>query len=112
MSTGTDPCSFDDQLRVCYVVAPSTATLFFAFQKMACKFSMKSIIFTSYYMVASASIAMSAAATGKIDVHAHYVPDFYATALREAGFTPGPEGLPATPVCIFLFAYYNYRRMP
>ena len=47
---------------------------------------------------------MSAAATGKIDVHAHYLPDFYATALREAGFTPGPEGLPAIPVRLFPFA--------
>ncbi|KAK7420383.1 hypothetical protein QQX98_002806 [Neonectria punicea] len=35
--------------------------------------------------------------TVKIDVHAHFVPDFYAKALREAGHTPGPDGMPAIP---------------
>lgn len=34
----------------------------------------------------------------KIDVHAHYVPDFYAKALREAGHNPGPDGMPGIPV--------------
>ncbi|KAF5011606.1 hypothetical protein FDECE_2269 [Fusarium decemcellulare] len=33
----------------------------------------------------------------KIDVHAHFLPDFYAEALKEAGHTPGPDGMPFTP---------------
>ncbi|KAF4779212.1 FAD dependent oxidoreductase [Colletotrichum scovillei] len=33
----------------------------------------------------------------KIDVHAHYVPDFYAQALRDAGHLPGPDGMPGIP---------------
>ena len=34
----------------------------------------------------------------KIDVHAHFVPDFYADAARDAGHLPGPDGIPAMPV--------------
>ncbi|TWU73163.1 hypothetical protein ED733_003287 [Metarhizium rileyi] len=33
----------------------------------------------------------------KIDVHAHFLPDFYAEALREAGHIPGPDGMSAIP---------------
>ncbi|KAM0544488.1 hypothetical protein ACHAPJ_011782 [Fusarium lateritium] len=33
----------------------------------------------------------------KVDVHAHFVPDFYAKALKDAGHTPGPDGMPAIP---------------
>lgn len=36
--------------------------------------------------------------TAKVDVHSHFVPDFYAASLREAGYTPGPDGMPAIPV--------------
>ncbi|KAF5552552.1 2-amino-3-carboxymuconate-6-semialdehyde decarboxylase [Fusarium phyllophilum] len=35
--------------------------------------------------------------SAKIDVHAHFVPDFYAKALKEAGHVPGPDGMPFTP---------------
>ena len=34
----------------------------------------------------------------KRDVHAHYLPDFYAQALRDAGNNPGPDGMPLIPV--------------
>jgi hypothetical protein len=40
----------------------------------------------------------SPARSPKVDVHAHFVPDFYADALREAGHTPGPDGMPGIPV--------------
>ncbi|KAF5020013.1 hypothetical protein F66182_7949 [Fusarium sp. NRRL 66182] len=33
----------------------------------------------------------------RIDVHAHFLPDFYADALKEAGHRPGPDGMPFTP---------------
>jgi len=36
--------------------------------------------------------------SAKIDVHSHFVPDFYAKALREAGHVPGPDGMPGIPV--------------
>jgi predicted TIM-barrel fold metal-dependent hydrolase len=39
----------------------------------------------------------SPARSPKVDVHAHFVPDFYADALREAGHTPGPDGMPGIP---------------
>lgn len=49
-----------------------------------------------------ASTAVSAANTpkrpAKIDTHAHFVPDFYAQALRDAGHLPGPDGMPGIPV--------------
>lgn len=36
----------------------------------------------------------------KIDVHAHFLPEFYAKALQEAGHLPGPDGMPAIPVSL------------
>ncbi|KAK3316744.1 amidohydrolase [Apodospora peruviana] len=33
----------------------------------------------------------------KIDVHTHFLPDFYAQALRDAGHLPGPDGMPGIP---------------
>ncbi|EXF81366.1 FAD dependent oxidoreductase [Colletotrichum fioriniae PJ7] len=45
---------------------------------------------------ALAGTRMDSAKT-KIDVHAHYVPDFYAQALRDAGHLPGPDGMPGIP---------------
>jgi len=33
---------------------------------------------------------------GKIDIHAHYVPDFYRDALQHAGHTE-PDGFPEIP---------------
>ncbi|KAM0550267.1 hypothetical protein ACHAPJ_008936 [Fusarium lateritium] len=33
----------------------------------------------------------------KIDVHAHFLPDFYSEALKEAGHKPGPDGMPFAP---------------
>ncbi|KAH7305443.1 hypothetical protein B0I35DRAFT_362019 [Stachybotrys elegans] len=38
-----------------------------------------------------------AACDVKVDVHSHYLPDFYAAALRDAGHNPGPDGMPAIP---------------
>jgi len=35
---------------------------------------------------------------GKIDVHAHFLPDFYRQALVETGHSK-PDGMPAIPVC-------------
>ncbi len=35
----------------------------------------------------------------RIDVHHHYLPDFYVCALEIAGRSP-PDGIPATPACI------------
>ncbi|KZL87571.1 amidohydrolase 2 [Colletotrichum incanum] len=40
---------------------------------------------------------LSRSSTVKIDTHAHYVPDFYAQALRDAGHLPGPDGMPGIP---------------
>lgn len=34
----------------------------------------------------------------KIDVHSHFIPDFYLQELEDAGHTPGPEGIPGMPV--------------
>lgn len=34
----------------------------------------------------------------KVDVHAHFVPDFYAAAVHDAGHNPGPDGMPGVPV--------------
>lgn len=51
--------------------------------------------------LAAASVGVSvSASTRKVDVHAHFVPDFYATALRDAKHTPGPDGMPGIPVCL------------
>lgn len=49
---------------------------------------------------ASRGLVDAAAANGthKIDVHAHYLPDFYRQALVDAGHVPGPDGMPAIPV--------------
>ncbi|KAF7562356.1 hypothetical protein G7046_g1764 [Stylonectria norvegica] len=57
--------------------------------------NMKSFTLTSCYL--AASTFMSVSATSKIDVHAHLVPDFYAQALKDAGHTPGPDGMPSIP---------------
>jgi hypothetical protein len=38
------------------------------------------------------------ARSAKVDVHSHFVPDFYADALKEAGHVPGPDGMPGIPV--------------
>ncbi|CAM1506171.1 Fc.00g058120.m01.CDS01 [Cosmosporella sp. VM-42] len=58
---------------------------------------MKSFTLTSCCLAAFAFMSASAS-TSKIDVHAHYVPDFYAQALKDAGHTPGPDGMPSIPV--------------
>lgn len=60
---------------------------------------MKSSFLVSCYLSVSAFAGVSATgSTVKVDVHAHFVPDFYAQALRDAGHTPGPDGMPAIPV--------------
>lgn len=60
---------------------------------------MKSSILVSCCLAASAFAgALATGSTAKVDVHAHFVPDFYAQALRDAGHTPGPDGMPAIPV--------------
>lgn len=41
---------------------------------------------------------MASALPSKIDVHAHFLPDFYRQALQDAGHVPGPDGMPAIPV--------------
>ncbi|EFY85399.1 hypothetical protein J3459_007827 [Metarhizium acridum] len=48
-------------------------------------------------LAASSLGAVSSPSTSKIDVHAHFIPDFYAQALRDAGHIPGPDGMPAIP---------------
>ncbi|KAH6869750.1 amidohydrolase 2 [Thelonectria olida] len=59
---------------------------------------MKSSILSTCYLVASGILGVSAiGSTVKVDVHAHFVPDFYAQALKDAGHTPGPDGMPAIP---------------
>lgn len=51
------------------------------------------------FIAVMASIdSVTATKLPKIDVHAHYVPDFYAKALKEAGHNPGPDGMPGIPV--------------
>lgn len=55
------------------------------------------------FIAVMASIeSVTATKLHKIDVHAHYVPDFYAKALREAGHNPGPDGMPGIPVRIII----------
>ncbi|KAH6975104.1 hypothetical protein BKA56DRAFT_633846 [Ilyonectria sp. MPI-CAGE-AT-0026] len=59
---------------------------------------MKSSSLVSCCLAASAFAgALATGSTAKVDVHAHFVPDFYAQALRDAGHTPGPDGMPAIP---------------
>ncbi|TDZ36474.1 Decarboxylase yanB [Colletotrichum trifolii] len=49
-------------------------------------------------LLASVLSATSAdSSRAKIDTHAHYLPDFYAQALRDAGHVPGPDGMPGIP---------------
>lgn len=56
-------------------------------------------------LFALASMALTAHAAAdckdphtKRDVHSHYLPDFYAQALRDAKNNPGPDGMPFIPV--------------
>lgn len=58
---------------------------------------MKSFILAGCYLAAYA-FTEAAAVPEKIDTHAHFVPDFYAQALKDAGHTPGPDGMPSIPV--------------
>ncbi|KIE02733.1 amidohydrolase 2, partial [Metarhizium majus ARSEF 297] len=58
---------------------------------------MKPSTLLSGSLAASSSGAVSNPSTSKIDVHAHFIPDFYAQALRDAGHIPGPDGMPAIP---------------
>lgn len=50
--------------------------------------------------VVTVGLAVGASATShvKVDVHTHFLPDFYAEAMREAGHVPGPDGMPSIPV--------------
>lgn len=61
---------------------------------------MKPSTLLSGSLATSSSRAVSNPSTSKIDVHAHFIPDFYAQALRDAGHIPGPDGMPAIPVCL------------
>ncbi|OHF01740.1 amidohydrolase [Colletotrichum orchidophilum] len=54
------------------------------------------LIISFWLYLAVAEEQMESSKT-KIDVHAHYVPDFYAQALRDAGHLPGPDGMPRIP---------------
>ncbi|KFA46156.1 hypothetical protein S40293_03747 [Stachybotrys chartarum IBT 40293] len=47
--------------------------------------------------VSGGVLTAASTCTGKVDVHAHFVPDFYAAAMRGAGHTPGPDGMPGIP---------------
>ncbi|EFX05342.1 amidohydrolase 2 [Grosmannia clavigera kw1407] len=62
---------------------------------------MKSSLANKYcYVLACFSQLVAAAkcsGINKIDVHSHFLPDFYAQALRDAGQTPGPDGMPGIP---------------
>ncbi|KAF4998622.1 hypothetical protein FGRMN_2948 [Fusarium graminum] len=53
--------------------------------------------FTFSLVVVACKSTPPPAKSSKVDVHAHFVPDFYADALREAGQTPGPDGMPGIP---------------
>ncbi|KAK1995362.1 amidohydrolase [Colletotrichum falcatum] len=46
---------------------------------------------------AASNCSSSRPSTVKIDTHAHFLPDFYAQALRDAGHLPGPDGMPSIP---------------
>ncbi|KAF9878433.1 FAD dependent oxidoreductase [Colletotrichum karsti] len=48
-------------------------------------------------LLLAAGAVLATNQTTKIDTHAHYVPDFYAQALRDAGHVPGPDGMPGIP---------------
>ncbi|KAF6792076.1 amidohydrolase 2 [Colletotrichum musicola] len=52
-----------------------------------------------FAFISSLGIAGAWASTprAKIDTHVHYLPDFYAQALRDAGHLPGPDGMPGIP---------------
>ncbi|KAI5460226.1 hypothetical protein BGZ63DRAFT_426166 [Mariannaea sp. PMI_226] len=55
-------------------------------------------IVSCFFLAASAlADVVSTGSKAKVDVHAHYVPDFYAQALKDAGHVPGPDGMPAIP---------------
>ncbi|KAH7121981.1 amidohydrolase 2 [Dactylonectria estremocensis] len=59
---------------------------------------MRSSFLGGCYLAASAFLGVSATgSTAKIDVHAHFLPEFYVQALKDAGHTPGPDGMPAIP---------------
>jgi hypothetical protein len=55
-------------------------------------------LFSFSFLVHACKSTSPPTKSAKIDVHAHFVPDFYADALREAGHTPGPDGMPGIPV--------------
>ncbi|KAK1961151.1 amidohydrolase [Colletotrichum sublineola] len=51
------------------------------------------------FCLAAEAIASNSSkpSTAKIDTHAHFLPDFYRQALRDAGHLPGPDGMPSIP---------------
>ncbi|KAL0940535.1 FAD dependent oxidoreductase [Colletotrichum truncatum] len=56
------------------------------------------MLFATCSLSTFVALATSAAcSTAKIDTHVHYLPDFYAQALRDAGHIPGPDGMPGIP---------------
>ncbi|RBR07521.1 uncharacterized protein FIESC28_10602 [Fusarium coffeatum] len=54
-------------------------------------------VFSLSLTVAACKSTPPPAKSAKVDVHSHFVPDFYAEALKEAGHVPGPDGMPGTP---------------
>lgn len=60
---------------------------------------MKASLFSLSALVVAAVACIDEHA--KRDVHAHYLPDFYAQALRDAGNNPGPDGMPFIPVSAY-----------
>ncbi|CAM1500622.1 Fc.00g097840.m01.CDS01 [Cosmosporella sp. VM-42] len=51
----------------------------------------------SYLVAFAFSSVLATSRPPKVDTHAHFVPDFYAEALRNAGHLPGPDGMPGIP---------------
>lgn len=55
-------------------------------------------VFSLSLTVAACKSTSPPAKSAKVDVHSHFVPDFYSEALKEAGHVPGPDGMPGIPV--------------
>ncbi|KAK2060726.1 amidohydrolase [Colletotrichum caudatum] len=57
----------------------------------------RTLFFGCFFALEAVASCSSTPSTAKIDAHAHFLPDFYAQALRDAGHLPGPDGMPGIP---------------
>ncbi|KAK2040031.1 amidohydrolase [Colletotrichum somersetense] len=57
----------------------------------------RTLFFGCFFALEAVASCSSTSSTAKIDTHAHFLPDFYAQALRDAGHLPGPDGMPGIP---------------